>query len=114
MEAGTPQAKAALRDQVRARLRALSPIQRATASNALCARLKPQVLRQFARSILFFAPLPGEPDIWPLFEQALAAGKTAALPRFSSASQTYGAARVQDLQNDLRRGRFGIREPTAA
>lgn len=58
--------------------------------------------------------MPGEPDIWPLLEEALLAHKTVALPRFSSATKAYLAARIQNLEHDLRRGQLGIREPSEA
>jgi 5-formyltetrahydrofolate cyclo-ligase len=35
-----------------------------------------------AQSILFFAPLPGELDVWPLLGEALQSGKRVFLPRF--------------------------------
>jgi 5-formyltetrahydrofolate cyclo-ligase len=44
--------------------------------------------------------------------EALLAHKTVALPRFSPATRTYLAARIQNPEHDLRRGQLGIREPT--
>ena len=57
--------------------------------------------------------MPAEPDIWPLLAGALAAGKTAALPRFQPAIKNYIAGRVQNPQTDIVTGEFGIREPGA-
>jgi len=88
--------------------------QREAASCQICACLRQQAVWKSAGSILFFAPMPGEPDIWPLLEESLLARKTVALPRFSPATNTYLAARIQNLEQDLRRGQFGIREPTMA
>ena len=107
-------AKADLREQVRERLKALSPQQREVASLQICSRLRQQQIWKSARSILFFAPLPAEPDVWPLLEEAVLADKTVALLRFSSPTQSYQAAVVQNLQADLQPGQFGIREPSAS
>jgi len=84
---------------------------RARAAAEARARLAKQRVWQEAKSILFFAPLPGELDVWPLAQMSLEAGKTVSLPRFDAAAGRYAAGRVKDLQRDLRVGRFGIREP---
>lgn len=107
-------AKAALRRQINAALAAMSPERRAAGSSKICARLRALPAWKNARSVLLFAPMPTEPDIWPLLAEALAAGKIAALPRFHAATRTYTAARVQDLRTDIVSGHFGIREPSAA
>jgi len=104
-------AKASLRQQVRTRLNALSSQPRATASREICSRLRQQAIWQTAGSILFFAPMADEPDIWPLVEESLASGKTAALPRFSAERSAYAAGQVRDLEQDIRIGRFQVREP---
>ena len=114
MTATVHSAKASLRQQVRARLSAIPPAQREAASLQTCSHLQQQAIWKSAGSILFFAPLPIEPDIWPLLEEALAAGKAAALPRFSPVTKTYLAARIQNPDQDLHRGQLGIREPTEA
>jgi 5-formyltetrahydrofolate cyclo-ligase len=104
-------AKAALRASLRARLQAVPPADRAAHSASLRARLRGQEPWRTARSVLFYAPLPDEPDVWPLVEEALAAGKTVLLPRFDPATQAYAACRVRNLSRDLAEGKFGIREP---
>lgn len=103
--------KVALRERIRAALQTISPEVRVTASAQARALLKRETIWGKAQTILFFAPLPEELDIWPLLAEALADGKTVALPRFVSSTRTYAAARVQDLQRDIRTGKFGIREP---
>lgn len=60
---------------------------------------------------MLFASMHSEPDIWPLINEALSAGKTVALPRFCPATQTYEAGCIRDLDTDLQRGKLGIREP---
>lgn len=111
MNAPLSRAKASLRHQVRSRLNAMSAAQREAASSGICSRLRQQLIWQSAGAILFFAPLPDEPDVWPLLAEALRAGRMVALPRFSAGPQSYGACVVRDLAADLVTGQFGIREP---
>lgn len=111
MDAALNAQKAALRKQIRAVLLHLSPATRAAISAQICARLQEQEFWQKAASVLFFAPLPGEPELWPLLEASMAAGKTVALPRFDAAEQSYVACRVQNLRSEIVNGHFGAREP---
>jgi 5-formyltetrahydrofolate cyclo-ligase len=106
-------AKAELRRQIGAALAGMPPEKRAADSAKICARLREWPRWQQAGSVLLFAPMPEEPDIWPLLAEALRAGKTAALPRFRPAARNYSAARVQHLPGDIVPGHFGIREPAA-
>jgi 5-formyltetrahydrofolate cyclo-ligase len=110
-DAGVSAIKQTLRVQVIAALKALSTEQRLDASRAIRARLETQNAWQKARSVLLFAPTPNEPDLWPLLTDALAAGKTIALPRFHTESGKFAAARIRNPVADIRPGRFGIREP---
>jgi 5-formyltetrahydrofolate cyclo-ligase len=104
-------AKRALRRDVRQRLKALAPESRLAASALICSRLEGQPIWRSARSVLLFASLPDEPDVWPLVHRALAEGKRVALPRFSSTIEGYEACQVRDPVADIRMGQFGIREP---
>lgn len=106
--------KAALRAEVRAQLKALSPEQRAASAAAACNRLAETSLWQQARRVMLYAPLADELDVWPLLALAQSAGKTIALPRFDAATQTYTAAIITNTDRDLITGRFGVREPAAA
>jgi 5-formyltetrahydrofolate cyclo-ligase len=105
--------KATQRRSIRAVLQGISPDARALASSQICARLKEQSVWKSAKSVLFFAPLPEEPDIWPMVSEALALGKAVTLPRFLPRTQTYIACRVLNSQVDVEIGKFGIREPSA-
>lgn len=107
-------AKKLLRTQIRAVLRCLSPAEREARAAAGCDRLSRQRSWREAGAILFYAPLAGELDVWPLLAVALAQGKTVALPRFVPAKAAYEPARVGDPARDLRSGRYGIREPGPA
>ncbi|MGA2801118.1 MAG: 5-formyltetrahydrofolate cyclo-ligase [Verrucomicrobiota bacterium] len=105
--------KAVLRKQMRGILQKISPAAREAASAQVRALLKEQSIWKNAASVLFFAPMSNEVDVWPLLEEALNTGKTAALPRFDSADQSYVACRVQNLRSEIVTGEFGIREPAA-
>jgi len=96
---------------MRVRLKTMTPEQRAAASARACALLEQQSAWKKADLIFFYAPLPGEMDIWPLLGDSIAAGKTVALPRFDEATQRYVACQIQDVATDLADGQYGIREP---
>jgi 5-formyltetrahydrofolate cyclo-ligase len=104
--------KADLRQKIRDRLGRISLAVRTVESLELCARLEPQL--QSAHTILFFAPLPDELDVWPLLEKLLPARKVCALPAFHAATQGYAAHRVLNLETDIATGKFGISEPLPA
>ena len=105
--------KAALRKQIRGVLQKIPPAVRTSMSAQIRDRLKESAIWKNAGSVLFFAPLPDEPDVWPLLEDALAGAKIAALPRFDSTGNCYVACQVKNLRSELVPGQFGIREPGA-
>jgi 5-formyltetrahydrofolate cyclo-ligase len=105
--------KALLRKATRAALQKIPPAMRLAASAQIRSRLKEQPFWQNAASVLFFAPLADEVDVWPLLEETLAGEKIAALPRHDSASNDYIACRVKNPQSEIGPGQFGIREPKA-
>lgn len=103
--------KTELRLKIRAQLEKISPAVRAVESIELAERLQAQL--PSAHTILFFAPLPDELDVWPVLELSLAMGTTCALPYFDADRQTYVAKEIQQLAADIVPGKFGIREPAA-
>lgn len=103
--------KAGLRSKIRAQMQKISPAVRAAESIDLCERLKAQM--QSAHTILFFAPLADELDIWPVLELSMALGCTCALPFFDEEKQTYRARVLNHLATDIVIGKFGVREPAA-
>ena len=104
-------AKASLREQVRARLHGVPTEHCSAASAQLCTRLQAQRTWSEAKSVLLFAPLPEEPNMWAMLVEALAAGKTVALPAFVAGTSVYTARQIIDPTRDLVLGKFGIREP---
>lgn len=105
------QQKRALRREMQARRRAITAAERAEASALLLEVIRGAEPWRQAKQVLLFAPLPDEPDLFPLLEEALASGRRLALPRFSSTLGAYEVAEVGSLDRDLHRGAFGIREP---
>lgn len=103
--------KTELRAAVRARLKNLSAAERAIASIRGCSLLERQDVWKKAHSILFFASLLDELNIWPLVTDALAAKKIVALPRFVPEASGYISCEIHDPEKDLFAGRFGVREP---
>jgi len=101
--------KSELRQQIRTALGRISLAVRMVESLDLCARLEPQL--QSAHTILFFAPLPDELDVWLLLEKLLPTNKICALPAFDPAAQAYSARRVRNLETDIAPGKFGVSEP---
>ena len=96
--------KSDLRQKIRARLEKISPAVRAVESIDLCERLKAQI--PSAHTILFFAPLPDELDVWPVLEMSLALGTNCALPFFDAEKKTYGARLLKKLATDIVIGKF--------
>jgi 5-formyltetrahydrofolate cyclo-ligase len=105
--------KAEWRRRFRVALNGLSKAQREEASGRARDLLRRQAAWQRAGAILFYAPLAGELDLSPLLDEALQAGKTAALPGFVSDTGTYQAFEVSHLVRDCALGKFGIAEPGA-
>ena len=101
--------KSALRQHIRARLEKISEAVRAVESIELCEQLKTQM--PSASTILFFAPLPDELNVWPVLELSMALGVTCALPFFDAAKKTYGARVLNHLATEIVTGKFGVREP---
>lgn len=105
--------KTALRHSVRAALAQLTAAERTAAAQLIVAKLLEQPVWKSATTVLLFAPLPDEPDLWPLVHTALATGKRVALPRYEPQHARYEAAEIVHPETDLVTGRFGVREPRA-
>ena len=103
--------KADIRKHMRALLSAMSHSFRHEASKDATHLLVSQKLWKEAKSILIYAPLPEELDIWPLLTEALNGGKTVALPRYIAEKNMYAVCTIMDPALDLQIGQFGIREP---
>ena len=105
------QAKSVLRARLRQANRARSREECVEASRLLCERMRATDLWREAGSVMGFHPMPDEPDIFPLLQQALDLGKQLALPRFDPLSGTYSPVWISSLGVDLVKGAYGIGEP---
>jgi 5-formyltetrahydrofolate cyclo-ligase len=104
--------KTSLRSAIREKVKRISPTQREHDSARARKILEAQPIWQESQTILFFAPLADELDIWPSLPIALKAGKQVFLPRFLSGTNSYAACAVKIPDSDLALGKFGIREPS--
>jgi 5-formyltetrahydrofolate cyclo-ligase len=103
--------KKTLRRQLRDEASRHSAKEMAEASVGICASLMQKEIWERSRSILFYSPIAGEPNIWPLANEALARGKTVALPRFTGGVDPYVICEVKNPAQDLVAGQFAIAEP---
>jgi len=108
-----PSAKEKLRQEMRARLRGMSPDLRAETSLVICqmAANLPAFLK--SRCVALFAPLPSEPDIHPLFEEAWAQGKRVVLPLMIKRGGVpeLDWHEITGWEDVVAPGSFGLREP---
>lgn len=102
-----------LRIEVRAKLHAITPDQRTRASHLACALLRQQKLWSEVNSVMFYSALQDELDLAVLIDEALASGKTVALPKFVDAIKSYVPFKISHTQRDCAAGKFGIVEPAA-
>src|SRR5476649_2382863 len=109
-------AKEKLRREMRAHLRGMSPALHAEASLVICqmAANLPAFLK--SRCVALFAPLPSEPDIHPLIEEAWAQGKRVVLPlmiKHGSAPELdwHEVTTWDDVVVPGQLGPLGLREP---
>ena len=111
MSESITEAKSVLRKEFRERLGELPMELRAAGSARIRQRLAERAIWHAAQSVLFYVPLPSEPDVWPLVTEALNLGKSVALLRYSPPADAYAACLIRDASLDLVPGRFGILEP---
>jgi len=106
-------AKEKLRREMRGRLRAMGPDLRAETSLVICqmAANLPAFLK--SRCVALFAPLPSEPDVHPLIEEAWAQGKRVVLPLMIKHGSTpeLDWHEVASWDDVVVPGPFGLREP---
>ncbi len=107
-------AKQQLRRAVLAALHTESPAALSAASTQIRQRILESDRWRRSRTILAFAPMAREPDIWPLIAGALDEGLEVFLPRYVAADDRYEPALLRNPEADLQPGKWGIREPVAA
>src|SRR5205823_2299484 len=82
-----PSTKEALRKQLRQQASKYEPEERRRESARICAQITAQPIWKSSKSILFFWPMPGEPDLLALCDEALRSGKIVAFPKFVKAAE---------------------------
>ena len=106
-------AKEKLRREMRTHLRGMSPALHAEASLVICqmAANLPAFLK--SRCVALFAPLPSEPDVHPLIEEAWAQGKRVVLPLMIKHGSTpeLDWHEITSWDDVVVPGPFGLREP---
>jgi len=108
--------KKMLRRQMRARLGAMPPEERAYASLQICRRAAELPVFRDAKAMALFAPLATEPDIHPLIEEAWACRKQVVFPLMSRVDDVPRLAwhAVKSWDEVIVHGPFGVREPDPA
>lgn len=106
--------KRLVRVQFLKKLRGKPPAERVTDSATLCRRLIEAPIWEDTRSIMFYAPMAEEPDVWPVCLHLVRQGMTVALPWFDAGSGSYVPREVRNPEKDLVMGYYGIREPRAS
>ena len=103
--------KSELRQMVLARRDTIPQILRQTRSEALTRQV--QALPEFATAgtVMAYMSMGSEFDTSTLVDAVLARGARLVLPRVDRASKTLALYQVEDLQDSLQAGVWGIREP---
>lgn len=107
----TREEKAGLREEAARLIAALSEDERGEKSQAACERLGRVPEVRDANTILLYAPLPDELDVWPALRTLRDAGKRIVLPKCRPQERELICIEVADLKSDLVRGSFDILEP---
>lgn len=66
---------------------------------------------QGAKTILFYASFAGEVDTFEMIQQALEIGKQIALPIVKEKERNINPALINNLEEDLECGKYGIKQP---
>ncbi len=104
--------KRALRQEYRARRKALSPEEKAARDTAICTRFLSTATYRFANTLLVYAPLVDEIDIMPIVRRAFTDKKTVAFPQCDTETSQMTFHIIED-EKELAIGAYGIREPRA-
>jgi 5-formyltetrahydrofolate cyclo-ligase len=105
--------KEKMRRSMRTQLRGMDPVAHAEASLIICETAAHQVAFRSARCVALFAPLPSEPDVRLLIEEAWAEGKRVALPLMIKHEDgpQLDWHQVVSWEEVVMPGPFGLREP---
>lgn len=104
--------KVELRQQLRARLLAMSPEQRKEKSRKACRNLISTEQFQNASIVMMFLSLPHEVDTSDAILQAWQLGKTVAVPKISWQQRHMIPVQINSLDTGFSTGTWGLRNPT--
>jgi 5-formyltetrahydrofolate cyclo-ligase len=102
-----------LRREMKATLAGMSAQEAAAASEAACSALLGLEEYREARSVMLYAPIPGEVDCIPVAQAAWRDGRTVLLPRVTGEHGHMAAVRCGSLDDEMIVSAKGIREPAA-
>jgi 5-formyltetrahydrofolate cyclo-ligase len=110
---GPREAKRSLRERILQARDALPVATRIRHADAIIARLRAREDFQRARTVLLSLAFRSEWETRPLFDVALALGKTVVVPRVNVGSRMLDLYAIADLERDVGSGYRGIAEPLA-
>lgn len=102
--------KALLRRECAELRAAISPEEKKAADERICTRFLALSSYRFADTVLLYAPIRSEINVWRIFDAALAAGKSVALPRCEGEKGEMHFYRVESREA-LQKGSYGVSEP---
>lgn len=104
--------KRAVRETVRARIRALSPDARRRKSLDACRRLMAADFFRCASTVMLYLPLSDELDVTALALRSFQTGKTVCVPQVDWARRTMHAIEITSIDSeDLELDEHGLRRP---
>ena len=105
------QRKNELREAYKEKRRLLSPEEKREKDGKICELFMSLVSYRYSDTILMYSPLKNEIDVLPIGKNALEKNKNVAFPLCDSTKSTMTYHLVTDVDNDLKKGSFGILEP---
>ena len=103
--------KQKIRSSIQIKIKRLDAHQAKADSNHLCKILLESEIWLQAHTVLLFAPIQDEPQIWPLAQLGLQTAKKIYLPKFEKKTGCYIAKQIRNLDEDVTSGKYGVREP---
>ena len=104
--------KAEARAEIRRRIEAIPPADRALKSEKIVERLLSLPAFKDANAVMLFVPMPDEADVAPVISEALKLGKIVLLPKCDPKKREIVICRIGSM-SELALGHYGIMEPKA-
>lgn len=108
-------AKRQIRAEIRSALASMSEADRREGSMAICTRVGGMPYFVTSRTIMFYLPMTGEPDITPLIESALRDGRTVCVPEVNWEKREIRPTQIESLDaRSFKVDRHGLRIPVSS